>query len=243
MTSTLFLDICIIYLWQTLHLGRLPTETEVDPEVQKEVQKREGEKRNPNLSIRSDVEDVRSRVASLEGSMARLEESVMSSNNRMEALLRQLLHGGSSKQSAIGLTEPPSSIQPHPSLAFEDFEEGIHAQKEPLVQPLSPIPTSNVVANVVSVEFKDGAVDATLDVDATNVMNTTDVFNDINKDVTEDVLPESEYIAVEDVEGLTEASATFALVPRSSKKSKSAADPIVVVDQSIKRKVFYSLPV
>ena len=224
---------------QTLHLGRLPTDTEVDPEVQKEVEKREAEKRNPNFSIANDVEDVRSRVASLEGSMARLEESVTSSNNRVEALLGQLLQGGSSKQSAVAVTEPSSSTQPHCPPASVDTEEGTHAQEERVDPSLSSMLAFDVVVDVVRVENEDGAVDAAPVPEATDVYDAMDVSNDVVGDVHEDVLPKSQYMAVEEVEGSAEASGVVPVVPRSSKDSKSGVEQTVAADESINEEVLH----
>ena len=71
--------------------GRAPYDAEVDTEVAKEYQRLQEEKHRVKPDHGREIDEVRTRVSELEGSITRLGENVTASHKRLEDMMQLIL--------------------------------------------------------------------------------------------------------------------------------------------------------
>ena len=92
-----------------MHLGRPPLDAEIDDGVAKELKRISELKSKPRKDFGVELQDLRSRMTEVEGSMDRLESSQV----RIEEMLKELLGGKQGKDtiSVLDVGEPSSCAQ------------------------------------------------------------------------------------------------------------------------------------
>ena len=91
-----------------MHLGRPPLDAEIDDGVAKELKRISEEKSKPRKDFGVELQDLRSPMTEVEGSMGRLESSQV----RIEEMLKELLGGKQGKDtiSVLDVGEPSSCV-------------------------------------------------------------------------------------------------------------------------------------
>ena len=187
--------------------NRPPYDAEVDAEVAKEYQRQHEEKRKACPDHGREIEAVRTRMADLEGSITRLGENVVASQQRREEMMRMILRNQGQKQLNAGedMIEPSSSAKMLGTSALTSMT----VELTTLVPQPVPTPALTVVgtadtrlAAVVQVPSEvavDAAMDVTLNkqgVDTSPGTVTTSVVEDIQEE-EENKSPESQAIGDE----------------------------------------------
>lgn len=212
-------------------LGREPLDDEIDAEVAKELKRISEQKNKGRYDASKELEEVRTRMLEMEGSVMRLEEKVTSSQQRIEDMLKDFLleKRRASEQSVEYTVQPPSSVQV--IAGTEPMSQGTAAwttvQSDFLLPMLkssaphleNPVPVADDIATdpiPVEENVVDDVVVAGADKDVVGTDVTTDVVEPMS---TEGSKFEDVVVVVEEGEIQEEEDDAYALPTTGITKS------------------------